>query len=273
VETIGGHRVLERLGQGGMGVVLRVEDPRTRAPRALKLLSEQADPDARRRFAREAQAMAAVDDHPHVLRIHAAGEDAGRPYIVMDLATGGDLAARLKAGPLPAGEVVRLGRALASGLAHVHARGVLHRDLKPANVLFDERGAPKLVDFGLARLEGAERLTATGTILGTASYMAPEQADGRRDIDARADVYGLAAVLYHALTGQPPFRRGSPIATLNAVLHDPPVRPRELVPDAPPALEAALLRGLAKERRSASRRSRRWPPRSTSSRGRARARR
>ena len=246
--SIGPLRVLRRLGQGGMGAVFLVEDPRTGAQRALKTLRAGADLEGRRRFAREAEAMARVDDHPGVLRIHGAGEHEGAPYLIMAYAPGGDLAGRLAAGPLPPAEVAHLGVQLARGLAHLHARGVLHRDLKPSNVLFDEHGAPRLVDFGLAKLVGDERLTQSGTVLGTPAYMAPEQADGRTDLDARADVYGLGALLYHALTGRPPFQGPSVWAVIDRVLREPPTPPGQLIARVPTALEAVLLRALAKSR-------------------------
>jgi serine/threonine-protein kinase len=242
---LGGHQVLGRLGAGGMGTVYVVLDPRSGARRALKTLSPAAPIDARLRFQREAEAMAKVDDHPHVARIHSAGVDGGRAYLVMDLCEGGDLGRRLRAGPLPPQEVVALGVALARGLAHVHARGVLHRDLKPANVLFDGEGRPRLVDFGLAQVQGGERLTETGAILGTPAYMAPEQASGGV-VDARTDVYGLGALLYHALTGRPPFQGGSALATIARVLRDAPAAPRGLVPGVPAPLQAVVLRCLAK---------------------------
>ncbi|MBX3470645.1 MAG: serine/threonine protein kinase [Planctomycetes bacterium] len=244
-DRIGPYRVLRRLGAGGMGTVFLVDDPATGARRALKALPAGAPLDARLRFRREGEAMARVDDHPAVVRVHSAGEADGRAYLLMDAVTGGDLHARLARGPLPPDEVLRLGRTLARGLAHVHARGVLHRDLKPHNVLFDEAGAPRLVDFGLAQVAQAERLTATGTLLGTPAYMAPEQADARAT-DERTDVHGLGAVLYHALTGRPPFQGGSPVAVLAQVLEQEPAPPSSLVPGVPPALEQVVLRALAK---------------------------
>ncbi|MCO5167086.1 MAG: serine/threonine protein kinase [Planctomycetes bacterium] len=226
-----------------MGAVFLVEDPATGARRALKALPAGAPLDARLRFRREGEAMARVDDHPAVVRVHSAGEADGRAYLLMDAVTGGDLHARLARGPLPPDEVLRLGRTLARGLAHVHARGVLHRDLKPHNVLFDEAGAPRLVDFGLAQVAQAERLTETGTLLGTPAYMAPEQADAR-PTDERTDVYGLGALLYHTpLTGRPPFQGGSTVAVLAQVLEREPTPPSALVPGVPPALEQVVLEG------------------------------
>ncbi|MCO5167088.1 MAG: serine/threonine protein kinase [Planctomycetes bacterium] len=240
-----GHRLLERLGEGGMGAVWLAEDERTGARRAVKVLAAGADAELRLRFRREAEAMARVDGHPHVVRVHAAGEGPDGCWIVMDLAEGGDLAGRLRRGPLPPDEALALGRALARALAHVHAHGVLHRDLKPANVLFDAAGAPRLVDFGLATVAGAERLTRTGAVLGTPVYMAPEQALGRPS-DERADVYGLGAVLYHALTGRPPVPQGALVAVLADVVERRPTPPSAVAPATAPALAAAVMRALAK---------------------------
>jgi serine/threonine-protein kinase len=244
-QTIGGYTLLEKLGEGGMGAVWLALDPRTGARRALKVLTT-TDPELRLRFAREGEAMARVDGHANLLRVHSAGEDRGRAYLIMDVAAGGTLAQRLRDGRLPPEEVVALGRTLAGALAHVHARGVLHRDLKPSNVLFDEAGAPKLADFGLARPVDHSSLTASGTILGTPAYMAPEQADGRT-VDARADVYALGAVLYHATTGRPPHAGGTAMAVLAKVLTTDPPTPRSLVPGLPPALDGVLRRAMARD--------------------------
>ncbi|MCO5169674.1 MAG: serine/threonine protein kinase [Planctomycetes bacterium] len=242
---LGPYTLLERAGAGGMGVVYRARHDATGALHAVKALLPGADAEDLLRFRREAEAMAAVEGHPHVLRVHSVGVDGRRPFLAMAWAPGGSLADRLQAGPLPVDEVVALGRALASGLAHLHARGVLHRDLKPENVLHDEQGAPRLADFGLARLQQAEALTATGDVLGTPAYMAPEQAEGRRDLDARTDVYGLGAVLYRALTGRPPHAGATSMAALLAALAAAPPPPRALRPDVPPWLEAVVLKALA----------------------------
>jgi serine/threonine protein kinase len=242
---LGGLRLVRRLGAGGMGAVWLGHDDQLGVSRAIKVLPDSADLDLRLRFRREAEAMARVDDHPNVVRVHAAGEESGWAYLVMDLAPGGDLEARLRAGPLPPDEVVRLGLALARALAHVHARGVLHRDLKPANVLFDEGGAPKLVDFGLARLSGRDRLTQSGALVGTPTHMAPEQALGL-PVDVRTDVFGLGAVLYHALTGRAPVAEGPLTTVLSDVIERLPPRPGAVVPGVPPALEAVVMRALAR---------------------------
>ncbi|MCA8925388.1 MAG: protein kinase, partial [Planctomycetes bacterium] len=217
--VVADHRLLEVLGSGGSGQVWRALHLPTGGERAIKTLTHGASPEEVARFAREVGALAQLDGHPHVVRVHTAGVAGGRPYLVLDLARG-DLSARLKAGPLPAEEVRRVALQLGAGLAHVHAHGLLHRDLKPQNVLFAEDGRALLTDFGLVRGPSRSSLTETGAILGTPSYMAPEQVRGE-PLDERTDVYGLGAVLYHALSGCPPFS-GSTIAVLHAILEGPP---------------------------------------------------
>ena len=239
------YRLLEQLGAGGMGAVWRVEHLPTGAIRALKATFADEGVEIER-FQREARALASLQ-HPNVTRVHTAGVHHGRRYLVLDLAPGGDLGKRLKSGPLDPEHARRLAHDLALGLAHVHARGILHRDLKPQNVLFAEDGRPLLADFGLARRVDGSSLTRTGAVLGTPSYMPPEQADGSGAIDERCDVYGLGAVLYHALTGEPPHRGGSALAVLQQVLRAPVKPPSRLNPAVPPGLEAVCLKALAKD--------------------------
>jgi len=244
----GPYRLEGELGRGGMGVVYAAVHDETGQRYALKALPPRVGVDSvedRLRFAREAEVLARLR-HPAIVPVHAAALEGPRPYIVQALLPGGSLAERLADGPLPVEEAVALGARLGRGLAHAHARGVLHRDLKPENVLFDELGAPRLVDFGLARAERAEPLTRSGTRMGSPSYMPPEQAEGA-PADARSDVYGLGAVLYHALTGRRPFQGASPLEVLEAVLKGRPEPPRAHRPDLPPAVEAVVLRAMARD--------------------------
>jgi hypothetical protein len=228
-----------------MAEVYLAEDPSTQALYAVKLLGGVAHVELALRFRREAEAQAKADAHPNVLRIHAWQETPEGPCLVMEYADGGDLSARLETGPLQALEAAALVRDLARGIAHVHRAGILHRDIKPANVLFDGRGVPRLCDFGLARVQGAESLTATGSVMGTPAYMAPEQASSAA-ADARADVYGLGALLYHCLTGRAPFGGTSVFATLQQVIETSPVPPSRLADGIPRSLEAVCLRCIAK---------------------------
>jgi hypothetical protein len=248
-ERIGPYRILRKLGAGGMGEVYLAQHTELKVERALKLLPAFADAETRLRFRREAEAMAALD-HPHVVRVHELGEVEGRGYLVMGLEQGGDLSARLEQGPLAPVEAAALVRDLADGLAHVHARGVLHRDIKPHNVLLTPAGVPKWTDFGLAALSGAHSLTETGTLMGTPAYMAPEQADGSGEVDAQSDVYGLGAVLYQCLTGQPPFAGGALHELLTRVLSVAPTPVRELNPEVPAGLAAICERALGKAKRA-----------------------
>jgi hypothetical protein len=231
-----------------MGVVYAVRDPATGARRALKTLLRGAEPDERLRFQREAELLAQVV-HPNVVRIHAADLAHDPPYLVQDFLAGGSLRDRLRQGGLEPAAAVGLVRKLAHGLAAVHRTGVLHRDLKPHNVLLTEAGEPALVDFGLARRVGLEerrRLTQSGVVLGTPAFMAPEQVADPRGVGPEADVYGLGAILYMALTGRPPFEERSTLATLEAVMESEPVPPTRLVPGVPAWVEAVCLRALAK---------------------------
>ncbi|MGE4142513.1 MAG: protein kinase [Planctomycetota bacterium] len=239
---VGDYLLEAKLGVGGMGEVWRARHAATGAPRALKRQTEP-DAEARERFRREGEAMARLA-HPHVLRVHEHFASGADPVLVMDLATG-DLADLLRRGPLEPARAVSLIAALARGLAAAHAAGIVHRDLKPANVLFDEGGRPMLADFGLARLVDRQSLTQSGTLVGTPSYMSPEQALGERG-DERSDVYGLGAVLYHALTGRPPFDARTVLALLDQILHQAPEPPARRAPAISPWLDELCLRALRK---------------------------
>jgi len=230
-----------------MGLVFRARQTGTGREVALKAVDLHDDPELAERFLREGAVMAEVDAHPNVARVFEAGQVERYGYLAMELLTGGDLHQRLRSGPpLEASEAARTVAGLARGLAHVHARGILHRDLKPANVLFDAGGTPKLLDFGLAQIQGAESLTHTGQLLGTPAYMAPEQAIGLKQLDVRTDVYGLGAILYACLTGRPPFE-GILTDVLARVMNDDPPAPRRVRPDVDPALEAICRKAMAKE--------------------------
>lgn len=245
------------LGRGGMGVVYRAYQSDLDRTVALKLLTASpfAAPDQRRRFLQEAR-LASRIRHPNIVTIHEVGELGGQPYFTMDLVAGTNLAALLRRGPLPVDQAVRLMVSVAKAVAHLHQHGVLHRDLKPSNILLDEEGRPCLVDFGLARaVDDGHEPTVTGTILGTPSYMPPEQAAGRvRELDERSDVYSLGAILYEMLSGRPPFQGDSPFDTVLHVLEREPLSPRTGNRAIPKDLERICLRCLEKspQRRYAS---------------------
>lgn len=243
---LGEYELLDTLGAGGMGTVYRARHIDSGAVRALKTLVA-ADPELLARFQREGEGQARVDDHPHIVRVHTLGRDGATWFLVMDLVEGGSLARRLREALPPPDVAARWVRDLALAVEHAHSRGVLHRDLKPDNVLFDGE-VPKLVDFGLAKLVDARSLTATGTVLGTPAYMAPEQVDGARGgVSVATDVYGLGGVLYACLTGRAPFEGGSMLQIMLQALEEPPVPPRALRPEVPAALEAVCLRALEKD--------------------------
>ncbi len=247
--VVDGLRLEQQLGAGAMGVVFAAAAVDTGTRFAVKTLDAGSGKRLVTRFQREGEAMAAVDDHPNVGRVRRTGTAFGRHFLVLDLLEGGDLQERLKReGPPPPREACALVAQVARGVAHAHRRGVLHRDLKPANILFDADGVPKVVDFGLAKIEGAEALTQTGALLGTPAFMAPEQAAGDEEVDARTDVYGLGAVLYHVLTGRAPFLGESSAAVVRAVLLQAVERPGALRPGISPAIDAVTLKALAKAR-------------------------
>jgi serine/threonine protein kinase len=242
---IGHYTVLDTIGAGGMGRVYQAKDPAGRVV-AIKTISG-ADPELVLRFQREAEALATVDAHPAVVRIHTAGTHAGRPYLVMDYLSGGSLHDKLETdGPLAPEEAAWVVREVAQGIAHVHQHGILHRDLKPHNVLLDEDSGPHVADFGLARVQDAQGLTRSGSMLGTIGYMSPEQALGESDkVDARTDVYGLGGILFCALTGRAPFV-GKAHEAVKAVVEGQAPSPRALVASVPPALDAICRRALAR---------------------------
>jgi serine/threonine-protein kinase len=258
---LGQYRLKQRLGSGGMGEVYLAEHALLRRPCALKLIRPERAGDEQhlRRFEREVQAMATLT-HPSTVEIYDYGHAAdGTFYYVMEYLPGLNLDQLVQRhGPLPPARAVHLLRQVCGALAEAHAVGLVHRDIKPGNILACERGGrhdvAKLLDFGLVQTHnlagsGAEatRLTQTGAIAGTPAYMAPEQAAGKMDLDARADIYSLGAVAYFLLTGRPPFVRETPLLTLLAHLTDSLPPPRELRPDLPADLEAVVLRCLEKD--------------------------
>jgi serine/threonine-protein kinase len=204
-----GYEILAKLGTGSYGVVYKARQADLRRVVALKMIrfeEDLADPHRLALIRREAEAVAQLN-HPNVVQIYDFGEHQGRPYFAMEYVEGGSLEQRLKAGPLPPQEAATMLETLAGALQAAHDKGVIHRDLKPGNVLLTPDGCPKVADFGLAKLLNTEAsLIPSGAIVGTASYMAPEQAAGRgREVKEPADVYALGAILYHMLTGRPPF--------------------------------------------------------------------
>ena len=248
-EQLGGFELLEELGRGGMGVVYKARQVGLNRVVALKMIlsGSHASPGELARFRREAEAVARLN-HPNVVQVHEVGEADGRPFFALEFVEGGSLDRKLAGTPLPPREAAALVEKLAGAMAAAHAAGLIHRDLKPANVLLETDGTPKVTDFGLARrIEAGPGLTTTGAVVGTASYMAPEQAQGGKEVEPLADVYALGAILYECLTGRPPFRAASAFDTLLQVVNQEPVPPRQLNARVPHDLETIALKCLRKE--------------------------
>jgi serine/threonine protein kinase len=272
--VIPGYSIEAEIGRGGMGIVVRARQQSSGRMVALKLLRDAAlaTPEALARFRREAEAAARLE-HASLVKILDVGEHAGQPYYAMELATGGRLDERLSGRPHDPREAAELVRLLADAIDHAHERGVVHRDLKPANIVFRPRSGgematppeaaeqstprsleldqwePLVADFGLVKELGGESTawTRDGAILGTASYMAPEQAEGRTaDVGPAADIYALGAILYELLTGRPPFADESWSRTVLRVLTEEPVPPTAMAPQVPHDLETICLACLAK---------------------------
>jgi serine/threonine-protein kinase len=253
-QQVGRYEVLRELGRGGMSVVYEARQARPARLVALKMIlaGEYAGADRRARFLAEADAIARLQ-HPNIVQVHEVGDLEGVLFFSMELMQGGSLHERLAGAPQPSRQAAALVEALARAIHYAHERGVVHRDLKPANVLLTAEGTPKVADFGLARLEQTEGmqqagLTASGVIVGTPSYMAPEQAAGKsKEVGPAADIYALGAVLYECLTGRPPFRAETPLDTLAQVVAEEPVSPRRLNAKVPCDLETICLKCLHKE--------------------------
>jgi serine/threonine-protein kinase len=249
---IPGYEVLGVLGRGGMGVVYHARQAGLNRPVALKMIlaGAHAGDDDRQRFLTEAVAVARLQ-HPNIVQIHEIGEADGQPFFSLELCPGGSLATKLAGTPLPPTKAARLGEVLARAVQAAHEAGIVHRDLKPANVLLTADGTPKVTDFGLAKkLDAAAGQTASGAIVGTPSYMAPEQAGGKaKEVGPAADVYALGAILYECLTGRPPFKAATAFDTVLQVLSEEPVPPGRLQPGLPRDLETICVKCLQKEQR------------------------
>ncbi|WP_165222405.1 serine/threonine-protein kinase [Aquisphaera insulae] len=248
-DRIGDYILLEEIARGGMGIVYKARHESLKRTVALKMIlaGAMATPSERARFRREAE-LAANLDHPHIVPIYEVRDQGGILYFTMRLMGGGSLAQRVADYRQDPAAVARLLGLLARAVQHAHERGLFHCDLKPSNILLDAEGQPQISDFGLARMSSQESsLTASGAVLGSPSYMAPEQASGHRaSIGPATDVYGLGAILYELLTGRPPFRTPTVMETIVQVLERDPVPPRELSPAVPRQLELICLKCLEK---------------------------
>jgi WD40 repeat protein/tRNA A-37 threonylcarbamoyl transferase component Bud32 len=249
-----GYDILAELGRGGMGVVYRARQTKLGRVVALKMILSGAHASEAdlARFRTEAEAIARLQ-HPNIVQIYEVGDNGGLPYFSLEFCGGGSLEKRMNGTPLPPKDAAALVETLARAMRAAHDKGVIHRDLKPANVLLADDGIPKITDFGLAKKIDEAGQTASGAVMGTPSYMAPEQAGGK-GVGPLADVYALGAILYACLTGRPPFRAAAALDTLMQVLTDEPVPPAQLQSKTPRDLETICLKCLQKqpERRYAS---------------------
>jgi WD40 repeat protein/tRNA A-37 threonylcarbamoyl transferase component Bud32 len=250
IQYLGDYELLEEIGVGGMGVIFKARQTSLRRIVAVKMVlgDRLSTFEDRQRFRIEAEAAASLE-HPNILPIYEVGEYEGRQYFSMKLVEGGNWSQRFADGPQAVRESARLMVKVANAVQFAHAHGILHRDLKPANILVNHKGEPFVTDFGLAkRIKNESDLTQTGAVLGTPSYMAPEQAGGRnRSVTTATDVYGLGAILYAALTGRAPFQAENVIQTLKDVLEREPIRPSNINRQVDRDLETVCLKCLEKE--------------------------
>ena len=250
IEKIGRYEIRGFLGKGGMATVYRAYDPSVKREVAIKLMSTQiiGDKDFRLRFGREAQIIASLE-HPAIVPVYDFGEEAGQPFLVMRLMTGGTLGDKLRQGPLALADASRTFARLSAALDAAHQKGIIHRDLKPANVLFDRWDEAYLADFGIVKLaaDDAMDLTQTGTSLGTPSYMSPEQAQGTSDLDSRSDIYSLGVILFEMLTGQRPYQGNSAMSVALKHVTAPIPEITQFNANLPAQAQLIISRALAKQ--------------------------
>ncbi len=244
----GRYRIGDAIAAGGMGAVYKAQDERLNRTVVVKILREHlaGDPRFVERFRREARAVASLS-HPNIAGIFDYGEDEGRHFIVMEFAEGSDLSDVIRhRGPLEPASAARIAAQICVALDHAHAAGIIHRDIKPANVIVDDHGKVKVTDFGIARAAGDSNLTVTGTMLGTANYLSPEQAGGDKVVPA-SDIYALGIVLYEMLTGEVPFTADSAVAVAMRHATDEVPAPSSVNPDVPTELDDVVARATAKD--------------------------
>jgi serine/threonine protein kinase/Flp pilus assembly protein TadD len=247
-KTILHYDIIEKLGEGGIGVVYKAEDTKLRRLVALKFLSSKslADPEEKKRFVREAQA-AAVLNHANICTVHEIGQSEGQNFIVMEYVDGQSLDDRIKGGLLELAEAVEIAKKITAGLQAAHKKNIVHRDIKSANIILTSEGHVKITDFGLAKKKGDVTITKTGSQMGTAAYMSPEQIQGE-PVDHQSDIFSFGVLLYEMLTGLRPFKGENQQATMFSILYHQPKSVREIQPDIPIELEQIIKKSLEKEK-------------------------
>jgi eukaryotic-like serine/threonine-protein kinase len=246
-QTISHYKILEKIGEGGMGVVYKAHDTTLDREVALKFLPSDLtrDPNARERFIHEAKAASALE-HTNICSVHEIGEHEGRTFIVMGYYEGESLKKKIDTGPVQIDEAVNITREIAQGLTKAHDAGIIHRDIKPANIIVTKDGDAKILDFGLAKVSGRTLLTKSGTTLGTAAYMSPEQARGEA-VDKRTDIWSLGVTMYEMITGKRPFASEYEQALVYSILNEEPKPMRDVRAEVPESLEKICLRAMAKD--------------------------
>ncbi|MBI3409635.1 MAG: protein kinase [Planctomycetes bacterium] len=245
------YEIIKEIGRGGMGIVFQARHVHLGRVVALKMIlgGSLAQPEDIQRFKNEAAAAGQLQ-HSGIVTLYEVGAHENQPFFSMEYVSGNSLSQRVAVGPLPSRKAAAYLEAVARAVQYAHSRGIIHRDLKPANILLDDNDQPKITDFGLAKLVATDSdQTRTGAVLGTPSYMSPEQANGRKDLGPATDIYSLGAILYELLTGKPPFRGETPLATLTLVAEQEPIPPRLLNPEADRDLETICLKCLEKDPR------------------------
>ena len=249
VRKIGRYRIISELGRGAMGVVYKAEDPNLDRVVALKTIILEKDAEGRaeyhKRFFLEAKAAGKLQ-HPNIVTVFDFGEVDDVAYLAMELLEGTDLRKRVQQGPLPPAEAIEIGCQMAEALAYAHGRGIVHRDIKPANIMLPDRGAAKIMDFGLARMRVADHKTSTGIVLGTPRYMSPEQISGQ-PVDQRSDIFSLGIVLWEILTGRRLFSGSEMAQVSHSITYDEHEPPTRVNPDLPAMLDFVVARALKKD--------------------------